>query len=356
MSTPATPIASFLLGAVDNGQAAFRDVASVYPRQSAWVFHAGDTWRMNSKVTLDYGVRWDYYSPASEKENVFSFFDPNGVNTGAGGRLGRLAFAGDGYGANSFGAPYPENPWKNAFAPRVGLVYSLNDKTVLRTGWGLFYAQAFLPGWGGGMSQDGFSVTPSFNSTLGGIDPAFYLNQGLPQDFTKPPIVSSDFKNGQGILYRPADANKRSYSHQWNVTVDRELARNLSLSVAYVGSAGRRLPSSLDPINALNPSLLSMGNALFDEFQPGQTSLDGVALPYPGWVEQMTGCAPSVAQALRPYPQVLRQPAGPERRSRHVALQLAPGQTGTALLARHLRPGDIHPVEDDVGRVGQHAA
>ena len=46
-----------------------------------------------------------------------------------------------------------------------------------------------------------------------------------------------------------------------------------------------------------------MGDALNDEFQPGQTSLDGVPLPYAGWVEQMTGCAPSVAQALRPFPQ-----------------------------------------------------
>jgi hypothetical protein len=46
-----------------------------------------------------------------------------------------------------------------------------------------------------------------------------------------------------------------------------------------------------------------MGEALYDEFQPGMTSLHGVALPYNGWVEQMTGCAPSVAQALRPFPQ-----------------------------------------------------
>jgi len=46
-----------------------------------------------------------------------------------------------------------------------------------------------------------------------------------------------------------------------------------------------------------------MGQQLYDEFQPGQTELDGVPLPYPGWVEQMTGCAPTVAQALAPYPQ-----------------------------------------------------
>ena len=46
-----------------------------------------------------------------------------------------------------------------------------------------------------------------------------------------------------------------------------------------------------------------MGSQLNDQFQPGMTSLDGVPIPYAGWVEQMTSCAPTVAQALRPYPQ-----------------------------------------------------
>jgi hypothetical protein len=298
-----SPIASFLLGAVDNGSAAFRAVDSRYPRQHAWIFHGGDTWRMNDRLTLDYGLRWDYYSPSSEKYDRFSFLDPNGANPGAGGRPGRLAFAGDGFGANSFGARYPEEDWYGGFAPRVGAVYTLNEKTVVRTGWGIFYTQAFYPGWGGGISQDGFENTPGFSSTLGGIQPAFFLNEGLPQNFTRPPEIRGDYRNGQGILYRPVDANERAYSHQWNVSVDRELGNNLSLSVAYVGSAGRRLPSSIDPINAIDPSFLSMGDRLNDEFTPGMTSLNGVPLPYPGWVEQMTGCAPSVAQALRPYPQ-----------------------------------------------------
>jgi hypothetical protein len=185
----------------------------------------------------------------------------------------------------------------------------LNERTVIRAGWGIFYTQSFYPGWGGGIGLDGFSTNAPFSSQQGGIAPAFFLDNGYPQTFTPPPDIRSDFDNGKSINggqgYRPADANERPYAHQWNITVDRELGRNLSLSVAYVGSAGRRLPSSIDPVNAIDPANLSMGNALYDEFQTGQTSLHGVALPYAGWAEQLrgAGCAPSVAQALRPYPQ-----------------------------------------------------
>ena len=175
---------------------------------------------------------------------------------------------------------------------------------MLRAGWGIFYTQAFYPGWGGGISlRTASRTTPTFSSRLGGIQPAFYLEQGFPQNFTRPPDIRSDYRNGQSILYRPLDANERPYSHQWNITVDRELGHNVSLSVAYVGSAGRRLPSSIDPINAIDPSLPVDGQRAVRRVPAGQTSLNGVPLPYTGWVEQMTGCAPSVAQALRPYPQ-----------------------------------------------------
>jgi hypothetical protein len=300
-----SPIASFLLGAVDNGGASFYATTSAYPRQHAWILHAGDTWRVSDRLTLDYGLRWDYYSPSSEKYDQLSFLDPNGANSGAEGRPGRLAFAGDQYGANSFGARYPEDNWYGGIAPRFGGVYNFNEKTVIRAGWGIFYTQAFYPGWGGGISQDGFLKDAFFGSTVAGVKPAFYLDEGLPQTFERPPSIRDDYDNGKGILYRPADANKRPYAHQWNVTVDRELGRNLSLSVAYVGSAGRRLPSSIDPINAINPTYLSMGPQLNDEFVPGQASLHGVAAPYADWAQQLTdaGCSPSVAQALSPYPQ-----------------------------------------------------
>jgi hypothetical protein len=299
------PVASFLLGAVDNGNVTFRSVSNAYPRQAAYILHLGDTWKATSKLTLNYGLRWDYYTPSREKYDVFSFFDPNGANPGAGGRPGRLAFAGTGYGAASYGADYPEKPFKKAFAPRLGVAYALNQKTLFRAGWGIFYDRAFYPGWGGGIAQDGFLQNASLSSTLGGLQPAFLLQDGFPSNrFAPPPFIRSDYQNGQGLgVYRPLDGNERPRSQQWNLTVDRELAKGFMVGLAYVGSHGTHMPSNNDPLNALDPKLLSLGNQLYDEFQPGQTSLHGVPIPYAGWREQMTGCAPSLAQALLPYPQ-----------------------------------------------------
>jgi hypothetical protein len=105
-----------------------------------------------------------------------------------------------------------------------------------------------------------------------------FPGSGFPQTFTSPPVISDAYDNGKRIQYRPADANRRPYSHQWNITVDHQLGRTISLGVAYVGTAGRRLPSSIDPINAAirrtcRWARRSMTNS------PGMTSLDGVRLP-----------------------------------------------------------------------------
>ncbi len=87
-----------------------------------------------------------------------SFFDW-GPNPDAGNRPGRLAFAGDNWGAASAGVDYPEQLWNGGWGPRIGIAYALNDKTVIRTGYGIFYTQAFYPGWGGGVDQTGFNTS-----------------------------------------------------------------------------------------------------------------------------------------------------------------------------------------------------
>jgi hypothetical protein len=297
-------IASFLLEQVDNANVTNQTVYSTYNFDKYLSFHAGDTWKVTHKLTIDMGLRWDRSTPTVEKYNHLSFLDPTGVNSSAGGRLGTLAFAGNQWGSASFGARHPETIWNRGFGPRFGMAYGLTPKTVVRTGYGIFFQQQYYPGWNDGESLDGFNASPSFSSTLGGMQAAFVLNQGFPQNYPKPPFIDAGADNGQGVtMYRPFDANRLPYSQQWNLTVEHQFTSNFYINASYIGNKGTHLLSNVAPLNALNPSLLTtMGQQLFDEFSPGQGSLDGVAAPYATWAAQST-CAPTVAQALLPYPQ-----------------------------------------------------
>ncbi len=297
-----SPIAGFLLGLVDTGAAAFRSTNDVYGRFDTEALFAGDTWKFTPKLTLTLGLRWEMDRPQAEKFNRFSFLDPTAPNPGAGGRPGALVFAG--FGQGKFGDRHPEKTWHKGFAPRFGAAYAVSPKTVVRAGYGIFYDMENMPGWDSGIGQDGYNISAVFSSTRGGLDPAFILSQGLPQNFQRPPFFDPSFDNGQnGPVYRPADANRLPYSQQWNLNVEHQFTDNFFISAAYVANKGTRLLSHEAEINALDPKYLSMGQKLFDQFQPGQTTLDGVPVPFPSFAQTMVACAPSVAQALLPFPQ-----------------------------------------------------
>lgn len=316
---PGDAAASFYLGAAANSSVEYYNVHAEYPRQDGWAVHAGDSWRIMPKLNVDYSLRWDYITPFREKFNNLSFFDPNGLNPGAvtsaGTELkGRLAFAGTGFGAASYGAPYPEIPFKRAFSPRLGLAYTFSPKTVVRAGYGIYFGQAFYPGWSGGMSQDGFNKDLTLNETSSGTlkVPALYLSSGIsPAQVGKTENISSSFDNGQTpSLYRPLDGNRRPYSSQWNLTIEQQLPHNFDATISYVGTQGTHLPSALSPINVLNPTvspITKLGSDLAVNYNsptgPATFAADGVSVPYVGWQTQMTGCAPTLAQALLPYPQ-----------------------------------------------------
>src|SRR5438309_1483404 len=338
--TSGSSIASYLLGAVGGGSVDRRTVPSWYPRQIVWAFHVNDSWRATPKLTLNFGMRWDYYSASREKYNHFSFFDPVGINQTA-GIPGRLAFAGSGSscGDACYGKDYPERPWKKGFAPRLSFAYAMNQQTVIRAGYGVFFAQAFYPGWNGGMALDGYNLTQNFGTHQDPVtnqaDPNFYLDNGVPAPALLPPFISSSYDNGQSSndshpLYRPLDANRRPYAQQWNLTIERQLPKNIFLSVAYVANKGTRLPSNLRPLNILNPfdpGIQSLeanttpldpscatanptGNCSYVPelnavFTSDSQTLYGVSAPYQGWVEDLTNagvCDPTVAQALLPFP------------------------------------------------------
>ena len=313
---PGDDMASFYLGAVGSASTTYYNVTAEYPRQYGYAAHFGDEWRVTPKFIANLSMRWDYISPFSEKFDNLTFFDPNGLNPGAvnlaGNELpGRLAYAGTKWGAASFGAPYPEIPFKRGWSPRVGFAYTINEKTVVRAGYGIYYGQAFYPGWNGGMSQDGFNKTVQVAETPVGTfkDPALYLENGISaaQTGSTASVIDSAFDNGANTPnYRPLDGNRRPYSQQWSMTVERQLPSNFFLQVSYVGTKGTHLPSDMSPLNILNPLnpvVQALGTDLgTDTFTANETTVDGVSQPYVGWAAQMTSCAPTVEQALVPYP------------------------------------------------------
>src|SRR5258708_22993194 len=113
------------------------------------------------------------------------------------------------------------------------------------------------------MSLDGFNEHQTFGTSPNGAstNPAFYLDSGVPNFGGVCPPISACFDNGaspsqangNGSAYRPVDANRRPYSQQWNLTIERELPQGIALSAAYVGNKRSPLTSSLNPVNVLDP-------------------------------------------------------------------------------------------------------
>src|SRR6202012_1791722 len=152
---------------------------------------------------------------------------------------GGLAFAGGKWGAASYGSPYPEIPQQHDLAPRLGVVYAVDPQTVVRAGYGIYYGQAFYPGWNGGMSQDGFNKNLSLSESPNGAfrQPALYLTTGISaaQIGDTSSKIDPTFDNGTTpSIYRPQDGNKRPYSSQWQLTIQRELPHKLYAGEGYV--------------------------------------------------------------------------------------------------------------------------
>ncbi|HEY7307439.1 MAG TPA: carboxypeptidase regulatory-like domain-containing protein [Bryobacteraceae bacterium] len=300
------PFASFILGAADSGNLNVYNVAKYGVEQVAYSLHVADTWKITSKLTISYGVRWDKFTPTYETDDRSAFFS-FASNPAAGNRAGSLAFAGDKWGTASFGERYPETPFNGALAPRLGLAYRVGEDTVVRAGYGIFYTQAFYPGWAGGINLDGFNPSVTFSDSFSGYVPSFYMDKGFPA-YNRAPDISASADNGAaGPIYRPTYANHLSYAQQWNLKIERKFGASSIASIAYVASQGTHLPSQLQPLNYLNPKLLELSPSVLNAvFEPRQTSLFGVNVPYSNWVDDLSNrgtCKPTVAQALVAYPQ-----------------------------------------------------
>ena len=291
--------ASFLLGEVFSGTRFF-PMGERTVQNEFYAYYVDDVWRVNNKLTVTLGFRHEIPTTVRDTAGRQSAFDPALPNPGAGGRPGALRFYGDRIVGNYY----------RQLSPRVGLAYTLNPKTVVRTGFGIFFSpgNATQIGQFPGRYNAGFTFPQAFPNTSNGRVPAFNLDQGVPAFNGTLPNKDATLLNGATIDYMNPGANKAGYTNSWTFNVQRELPGSFLLDIGYVGSRSLRLPSGLENLNQVDVSFLRLGNTLNADINSAAAVAAGVRAPYAGF----TG---SVSQALRPFPQYtgvnnLAQPTG----------------------------------------------
>jgi hypothetical protein len=288
-------VASALFGSVDSGTLNYGHTNG--PRYKDSYLYAQDTYKVTQNLTLTYGLRYDLDLPARESHDRFSEVDPTLPNPGAGGILGAYTYFGSGPGRN--GQHRLQDTYKKAFGPRVGFAYSINDKTVLRGGYGIYYEPLKE---GSYADQDGLGFFNIENLSFGQGAP-FQIDNGFPHIQPVSGPFTPDGQNGNsGVILIPRNSGRPADIQSWNLDVQRQIAKNLQASVAYVGSKGTHLPALNIIPNQVNPSYLSLGNELTMDsgclaaLTCPNSIAAGVKLPYPTF----TG---NINQALRPFPQ-----------------------------------------------------
>lgn len=260
-------------------------------------YYVGDQWQIGTRLTFNYGLRWEQMGPWSERYDRLVVLLP-GAENGLNGR-GGLNFKGRFGLVNSQDSPSRNNnELRNVFSPRLGLAYRLNNKTVVRSGYGIF----FLPNDVAFNTAPNIDIsnaytTPFLGTTDGSITPADRLSNPFPNGIVAAPGRSANIQQlfyGQGIS-APLYKDPRAYMQQWNFDIQREIAGGMALDIAYAGSKGTHLPGPNQTLNQLPESFLSQGASLLTQ----------VPNPFVNDVRLGALAQPNVsrAQLLRPYPQ-----------------------------------------------------
>jgi hypothetical protein len=187
--------ASFLLGAASqNTTLALQAVSETGGRYHDISPYAEDVWKLTPKLTVNIGLRWDYFPPFHEVQDRWSFLNPNLVNPLTGNN-GLLQFAGN-HGGNgvSCGCRTPVQTWWKNYGPRASVAYAVTPNTVIRAGYALVYSiGGGVGGRGGagtGTGQTGFNITASSpteitNVSAGAPGPSYYLNPNINPTYTQ---------------------------------------------------------------------------------------------------------------------------------------------------------------------------
>lgn len=284
--------ASLLLGTADFGG------ATIPFHQAQWIqdYYAGfvqDDFKVSNNLVLNIGLRYSVDRPRKEKYNDTSNFSQTAIDP-KNGLPGALVFASNCTNCNKRWA----DTWFKDIAPRIGFAFTpanSGSKTVFRGGFATLYAPLQYSDFGGDTRQ-GYTANPAFGSN--GFDPAFNIDGGLPPYTAGINLDPGQLDNGNadspvhfGNFIKPS-YGRPGMLNQWNIQVQQELAKDLILTIGYIGNSGAHLKSQEENINNMPKSNFVRGDALVQH----DLAANGVALPYTAFNGQ-------VQQALRPFPQ-----------------------------------------------------
>jgi hypothetical protein len=254
-------LAALLLGWVNS--AGVGESEAILSRMSSWGLYVQDDWKVNHRLTLNLGLRWDVDVPrweANNKQNSFSTTQINPVcNCG-----GAVLFAGQ----NGVSKYVNNFDWKD-YGPRLGFAYRVSDKWVLRGGFGIVYIGEYDSATPT-VAQVGFTTSGSFVSPDNGLTPALLLKNGVPSiSFPTASQLNSSF-GAVPIGTNPTNAidffqptgRREGYMEQYNFNIQRALGKDMVIEVGYLGNEGHHLASSANiTLNQVVPSLMGPGNA-----------------------------------------------------------------------------------------------
>jgi hypothetical protein len=251
-------LASFLLGIPSSSSLTVNNQKFGH----SWLYYGAflqDKWKLSRKLTVDYGLRWEYTRPAKERWNRVSIFN---LTTQT------LQFAGE----NGFRDTLFEGDF-HCFAPRIGLAYApgSDGKTSIRSSFGIIYMP--VNNFGAPGYNKGFTATRTFQTLDGGITFPLTLSTAFPVVPITRALNPGDAVATIGPSY-PA-----GYDTQWTFSIQREVVAHTLVDVSYVGMKGTHLMIQSLNINQVPTALLGPGNAQ-------------ARRPYPTWGDITSGFPP----------------------------------------------------------------
>jgi hypothetical protein len=244
--------ASFLLGYPVSGS-----VDKNINRAFSWHYYAGyiqDDWKVNSRLAVNLGFRWDYEAPAAERFNrIITDFAFDAASPIAGRVQGLTLKGGPIYAGTSGNARQSFNRDLNNFQPRIGIAYRITDKFIFRGGYGISY-----------LGQDAYPASTGYSQTTNlvassdaGLTPRVGLVNPFPEGLQLPIGNSQGLATnlGQAIQF-PYRERTLPYAQQFSAGFQYELPWDIRADISYVGNITRRLPVNVEynyiPLSEMN--------------------------------------------------------------------------------------------------------